>query len=114
MAERQTEITFQVNLDENHIPEHITWRASDNNDVGECDAAFLTIWDKKDKNTLRIDLWTKDMMVDDMQIFFHQMMLSMSDTYARATGNEELSKEIRDFALQMGEKMGILKKGEQG
>lgn len=111
MAEKETEITFRVNLDENHIPEKIEWKASDTNDSGQCDAAFLTIWDKQQKNTLRIDLWTKDMMVDDMQIFFHQMMLSMSDTFARATGNQQLSKEMKDFAMNMGEKMGILRKG---
>lgn len=112
MAERETEITFHINLDENHIPEQIEWKASDNNDTGKCDAAFLTIWDKKDKNTLRIDLWTKEMMVEDMQIFFHQMMLSMSDTYVRATGDQQLGQEIKQFAMGMGEKMGILRKGD--
>lgn len=111
MAEKDTKITFNVSLDENQIPSKITWEASDNQETGNCDAAFLTIWDQNEKNTLRIDLWTKDMMIDDMQIFFHQMLLSMSDTYKRATGNEELSKEMREFAFQMGEKMGILKKG---
>ena len=111
MAEKDTKITFNVSLDENQIPSKITWEASDNQETGNCDAAFLTIWDQNEKNTLRIDLWTKEMMIDDMQIFFHQMLLSMSDTYKRATGNEELSKEMREFAFQMGEKMGILKKG---
>lgn len=112
MASKETEITFQVTLDENHIPEHITWNASDSGDKGQCDAVCLTIWDKHEKNTLRIDLWTKDMMVDDMQIFFHQMLLSMSDTYARATGDKKLSQEMKDFAMTLGEKMGILRKGQ--
>ena len=110
-SNKNTSITFNVDLDENQIPNKITWKASDNGETGACDAAFLTIWDKAEKNTLRIDLWTKDMMVDDMQIFFHQMMLSMSDTFKRATGNEQLSNEMKEFAMQMGEKMGILKKG---
>lgn len=107
---RKAAITFDVTLDENHIPEKITWKADDNQESGDCDAAFLTIWDKNDKNTLRIDLWTKDMMVDDMKIFFHQMLLSMSDTFQRAVGDEKLSKEIRQFALDLGEKMDILRK----
>jgi len=111
MSEQTSEITFKIKMDENQIPEHIEWVASDSEEKGLCDAAFLTIWDKKEKNTLRIDLWTKDMMVDDMQIFFHQMMLSMSDTYKRATGDEALSKEMKEFAFHMGEKMGILKQG---
>lgn len=110
-SNRQTAITFNVNLDENQIPSEITWKATDNGETGLCDAAFLTIWDKNEKNTLRIDLWTKDMMIDDMQIFFHQMMLSMSDTYKRATGDDQISKDMKEFAMKMGEKMGIVKKG---
>ena len=90
MSEQTSEITFKIKMDENQIPEYIEWVASDSEEKGICDAAFLTIWDKKEKNTLRIDLWTKDMKVDDMQIFFHQMMLSMSDTYARATGDSKV------------------------
>ncbi|MDC1211877.1 gliding motility protein GldC [bacterium] len=113
MGEKSTTIKFDVSLDENQIPDKITWEASDNSETGDCDAAFLTIWDQKEKNTLRIDLWTKDMMIDDMQIFFHQMMLSMSDTYKRATGDEKLSKEMKEFAFHMGQSMGILKKGEE-
>ena len=112
MSEQTSEITFKIKMDENQIPEHIQWVASDSEEKGLCDAAFLTIWDKKEKNTLRIDLWTKDMMVDDMQIFFHQMMLSMSDTYARATGDSKISAEMKEFALEMGHKMGIIKPNE--
>lgn len=112
MAEKDTTIQFNVYLDENQIPSEITWKASDNDETGKCDAAFLTIWDSEEKNTLRIDLWTKDMMVDDMQIFFHQLLLSMSDTYKRATGDDAISKEMKEFAFRMGEKAGILKKGE--
>jgi gliding motility-associated protein GldC len=110
MNNSQNIIQFEIELDENQIPNQIVWKASDNEESGECDAAFLTIWDKKDKNTLRIDLWTKDMMIDDMHIFFHQMFLSMSDTYKRATGEDALSQEMKEFAFKMGEKMGILKK----
>ena len=112
MAELTSEITFKIKMDENQIPEYIEWVASDSEEKGLCDAAFLTIWDKNEKNTLRIDLWTKDMMVDDMQIFFHQMMLSMSDTYARATGDSKISNDMKEFALEMGHKMGIIKPNE--
>ncbi|MEX2596074.1 MAG: gliding motility protein GldC [Salibacteraceae bacterium] len=108
-----SEIKFKVAMDENQIPDAIEWTATDSEDKGKCDAAFLTIWDKNEKNTLRIDLWTKDMMVDDMQIFFHQMLLSMSDTYHRATGDENISKEMRQFAMEMGEKMGVIKRNNE-
>ncbi len=112
MSTVKSEITFTVHMDENQIPEAIQWNADGTDEKGICDAAFLTIWDKKEKNTLKIDLWTKDMMVEDMQMFFHQMMLSMSDTYKRATGDEKTSLEMRQFALELGEKMGLIKKNE--
>jgi gliding motility-associated protein GldC len=112
MSHAKSEITFTVHMDENQIPEAIQWRAGEAEDKGICDAAFLTIWDKKEKNTLKIDLWTKDMMVEDMQMFFHQILLSMSDTYKRATNDEKLALEMRDFALEMGEKMGLIRKAE--
>ncbi|MEQ9186106.1 MAG: gliding motility protein GldC [Cryomorphaceae bacterium] len=112
MSEVRSEITFTVHMDENQIPEAIQWKADGTEENGVCDAAFLSIWDKKEKNTLKIDLWTKDMMVEDMQMFFHQMMLSMSDTYKRATGDEKLAIEIRQFALELGEKMNLIKRNE--
>jgi gliding motility-associated protein GldC len=113
MSEKNSELTFEIGMDENNVPEKIVWKASDSEDRGACDAAFLTIWDTNEKNTLRIDLWTKDMQVDDMKIFVHQMLLSLSDTYQRATNDEQNAKEIKQFALELGEKMDILKRGEE-
>lgn len=110
MSHKKSELKFEIGMDENNIPESIVWRASDSDDKGACDAAFLTIWDANEKNTFRIDLWTKDMKVDDMQIFVHQMLLSLSDTYKRATNDEKNGEVIKEFALELGEKMGILKK----
>jgi len=109
--EESSEIKFTVHLDENKVPETIEWGASDPGEKGECKATMINIWDSEAKNTLRIDLWTKDMEVDDMKIFFHQTLLSMSDTLARATGEEALATEMRDFAQGLGEKMGIIKRG---
>ena len=34
----------------------------------------MSIWDEKTKETLRIDLWTKDIRVDEMKHFFHQTL----------------------------------------
>ena len=112
MAHKKAQITFDVELDENNIPERLAWQASDSDDKGECDATFITIWDKEDKNTLRIDLWTKDMTVDDMRIFLHQVLLSMSETFERATGDKVVASEVRDFGLQIGKKMGIIKEND--
>jgi uncharacterized protein YeaO (DUF488 family) len=32
----------------------------------------MSVWDSKSKESMRIDLWTKEMPVDEMKIFFHQ------------------------------------------
>ena len=110
---KDSEIKFNIKLNENQVPDLIQWEASDAGEKGVSDAILLQIWDAKDKNTLRIDLWTKHMLVDDMKLFFHQALLSMSDTFARATGEEEMALEMRDFAMHFGEKMELIKKAEE-
>lgn len=104
-----SKITFNVKLDGDRVPEAISWSASDSGIEGvkPCNATMMCIWDPKDHTTLRIDLWTKDMLIDDMKRFFFESFLSMADTYVRATNDEDLSKEIRSFADQFGRKAGV-------
>ena len=64
------EIKFSIDLDENFLPEEITWQASEDGGKGNCKATMLTMWDKDEKNTSRVDLWTKDMPLDEMKVFF--------------------------------------------
>jgi gliding motility-associated protein GldC len=93
-------ITIDVLLDKDKIPEQIRWQA-DNTTAEEAQnakAIMLAVWDGVDKSALRIDLWTKDMMVDEMADFFYQTIMSMADTYNRATHHEELVGDIKKFA----------------
>ncbi len=106
----ESQITFNVGVDENHVPESLSWKASDNDESGDCKATMISIWDAKEANTLRIDLWTKDMDVEDMKLFTYQTMMTMADTFARATGEDQLADEMRFFANQMGEKMNLIKR----
>src|SRR5882672_11743764 len=96
----ESKITFSVKLDGERVPEAITWSASDSgmDGVKACNATMMCIWDPKDHTTLRIDLWTKEMLIDDMKRFFYENFLSMADTYMRATNDEESAKEIKTFA----------------
>ena len=75
----------------------------------EAKAIMLAIWDSKTKESLRIDLWTKDMPVDEMKLFFHQTLVAMSDTYKRATGDEKMSETMKDFCDYFAEKLELLK-----
>jgi gliding motility-associated protein GldC len=102
-----SEIKFNIRLDEDKIPETITWSASDSGIEGvkPCRATMLTIWDPKENTTLRIDLWTKEMLIDDMKRFFYESFMSMADTYQRATNDLEASNEIKKFAEAFGKKV---------
>lgn len=104
---KQSEINITVKLDENHVPQKIIWTSKDEiqEATSECKALMMSLWDAKENNTLRIDLWTKEMMIDEMKHFFFQSMITMADTYERATSDAVSAKEIREFSKKMGEKL---------
>lgn len=104
----RSEIKFNVELDENRIPERLTWTAQDGGvEQEEAKAMLLSIWDSNAQETLRIDLWTKDMPVDEMKKFFHQTLTAMADTFQRATADEKMAATMRDFCDFFAEKMEL-------
>ena len=102
----KSNITIDVYLDEQKVPEQIKWKASDSNADMEqvAKAMMLAFWDAADKSALRIDLWTKDMMVDEMADFYYQLLMTMADTFNRATNQPELSAEMKEFAKDFMQK----------
>jgi len=105
-----SEIKFLVELDQNRVPEKLTWTAQDGGvDAEEAKAMMLSIWDSKAKETLRIDLWTKDMPVDEMKQFFHQTLVAMADTFERATNDEKMTATMKDFCDYFAEKLDLTK-----
>ncbi len=110
-VKHNSDIKFKIGLDENRVPEEISWTAKEggiNNLASK--AIMLSVWDHKDKDTLRMDLWTKDMPVDEMKQFFHQTLVSMADTFEKATNDEKMSATMRDFCEYFAEKLEIIKK----
>ncbi|MBV8254397.1 MAG: gliding motility protein GldC [Chitinophaga sp.] len=99
-------IQIQVGLDENKIPESILWSATDNKEevMVKAKAMMVSFWDPAERAALRIDLWTKDMMVDEMADFFFQTMMTMADTYVRATQYKDQGEELRTFAREFFKK----------
>ena len=85
---------------EDRVPESISWNASDTSAerAQKAKAMMLSFWDGSEKSALRIDLWTKDMMVDEMADFFYQTMMTMADSYGRATKQDETVDEMKRFA----------------
>ena len=99
MANKITsKIELNIELDENRVPEKLHWTAQDGGITNEeAKAMMLAVWDAKTQETLRIDLWTKDMPVDEMKVFFHQTLVAMSDTFHRATQDDKMSATMKDF-----------------
>ena len=107
---KKSEIKFTVTLDDNKVPEKIDWHASDAQLESASKAIMISVWDAEAKNTLRIDLWTKDMMVDEMKQFYHQSLLSMADSFERATSEKEAAQAMRNFAQEFGARMNLVMK----
>ena len=99
MSNKNTsEIKFLVELDENRVPEKLMWSAQDGGiEQEEAKAIMLSIWDSKAKESMRIDLWTKDMPVDEMKIFFYQ------------TDDEKMADTMKDFCDYFAEKLELTK-----
>lgn len=101
-------IEIEVDLDVNKIPEKIIWRSNELPEK-ETKAFLLSVWDGEKNNTLRLDLWTKDMTVEEMKKFFFQIYITMSETFERATGEDQMSLAMREFAEFFGEKLSVIK-----
>ncbi len=108
--EHTSEIKINVTLDENRVPEKMRWSAEDGGVKNEeAKAMLLSVWDHKSKESLRIDLWTKDMPLDEMKVFFHQTLSAMTDTFERATNDDKMSATMRDFCNYFAEKLELKK-----
>jgi gliding motility-associated protein GldC len=112
MSNKNSSITIDVSLDENKVPEAISWEAADTGTKGpqEAKAMLLAFFDKASKDTLKIDLWTKEMQVNEMDRFFYQTLISLAETYKRATSNAALADAMQQFARYFGEEVELVKK----
>ena len=107
----KSKIELNVELDENRVPEKLNWSAQDGGiDNEEAKAIMLAVWDSNAQETLKIDLWTNDMPVDEMKLFFHQTLVTMSDTFMRATQDEKMTATMKDFCDYFAEKLELKKK----
>ncbi len=109
-----SKITIDVTRDENKLVNKINWNATDSSmeELQAAKALMLSFWDNAEKTALRIDLWTKDMMVDEMTDFFYQTFITMADSYGRATRYTELSNDMKNFAKEWMNKFRALQAKE--
>jgi gliding motility-associated protein GldC len=106
VSAKVSNINIEVGLDDKNIPEQIHWDASDAEPgKHESAAILLALWNAQEKTSMRIDLWTKDMTIPEMNIFVFQTLLGMSDTFERATHNKTGANDLRQFAKTFFEKI---------
>ncbi len=105
---KKNTIKIDVSLDDERMPEHISWQSSPQEPLADAKAMMLSFFDRDTRDTLRIDLWTKDMQVQEMDRFFYQTLRSMSDSYQKATGNTGLATDMQQFVQHFGEQVGII------
>ncbi len=109
---KKSEIKITVELADNKMPKIIEWEATDAGFNGKkfAKTLMLSLWDEKENVTLGIDLWTKEMTVDDMNAHYHQILLKMADTFERATLNIEVANMIKDFSSDFAKKLELKNK----
>lgn len=109
---KTSQIIFTVQLDDKNLPQKIEWEAADSGFEGKREAKtlFLSIWDKQDSVTMGLDLWTKEMLIEEMNIHYHQIFVKLADSYQRATQDSDTSLMIKKFAADFAEKLNLFKK----
>jgi hypothetical protein len=83
----KADIHISVERDQEDVT-NITWQAEESPEPGvqNAKAMILALWDAESRNSLRIDLWSKD------------------TTYSRATNNKDIMADMKIFAREFAEK----------
>jgi len=96
-------IKVAIESDDQNMPERITWAYDEQGEIPatNTDAVLLSVWDKHEKRSLHVDLWTKDMTMSEMHQLVFQTMATLADTYRRATGNTMLVEKMENMLNQL-------------
>lgn len=112
-VKKTTHLNIKVGLNKDNVPVKMEWKSDDNPNnkkLQECKAMLLSLFDKDTKDTLKIDLWTTEMQVSEMDRFFYQTFRALGDTYFKATQNREMAVDIQRFTQYFGEKTEVIPK----
>ncbi len=102
---KNSTIQFKIQLDSNNIPDRIEWDATDKPDAGmtETKSVSISLWDHVQKNTMRIDLWTKEMPVDEMKRFYIDCLGGLAQSVLTSTGDEKMAAEINQLCERLAQ-----------
>lgn len=100
---KTSEINFKVTLDDKNIPNEITWDATDKPQDGheKTKAIALAIWDDKVQNTLRMDLWDKEMSVEEMKKFVVDSIGGLATTVRSATADDTMADMMEELCRNL-------------
>ncbi|MBC6996588.1 gliding motility protein GldC [Neolewinella lacunae] len=111
IVKKRSTITVNVGLNAEQMPVELHWKASDKPGPAEgCKGMLLSLFNEQSKETMKIDLWTKEMQVVEMDRFMYQTLRGLAETYYRATGNQELANDMQQFVFYFGQATGAIPK----
>ena len=100
----KSEIRFSIALDDQKVPEAISWSATDAGpDIHFAKAINIALWDRQQPGTMKIDLWTKDMPVDEMKRFCVDNIGSMAENIVTATNDKKMADMMRSLCKQLSQ-----------
>jgi gliding motility-associated protein GldC len=114
-VKKTSEIKIKVGLNEQNIPVDIKWKASDSEHerFNDCKSINLSIWDPVEKNSLGINLWTTDLMVDEMHSHYFRTLLNFTESYVRATKNPYAKELIQSLCTDLAKKTSDWEEGKE-
>ncbi|WP_235295688.1 gliding motility protein GldC [Portibacter marinus] len=108
-VKKQSTVFVRIGLDQENIPTEIHWKSEDGANTYEpCKAMLMSLFDEDQLDTIKLDLWTKSMQVEEMDRFMFQTLRGLADTYFKATQNAELSNQFRSFVHFFGQSTGLI------
>ena len=107
---KTSEIKIAVSLDENNHPSKIIWNAPGNDGLQtrESKAMLLSFFDKETLETFKIDLWTNDLQIVEMDRLMFNTLKALTESYFKATQNQELANQMRSFVQHFGRETKII------
>ncbi len=100
----KSEIRFSIELDENKVPEHISWTATAAGpDIHFAKAINIALWDAEQSGTMKMDLWTKKMPVDEMKRFVVDNIGSMAENIITATDDRKMADLMRGLCKTLSD-----------
>jgi gliding motility-associated protein GldC len=103
---KKSAIHFDITLDENNVPETITWKATDKpGGEDHTNAISIAVWDDPEKNTMRLDLWTKEMPIQEMKKFYIDSLGGMAQSLLNATADEQMAADINKLCDKLGKRL---------